>query len=120
MLKRKKPTRRRHKESHDFRKLTALIKKELVQLTNHVTNKTKIIMATLAEVKAQFESLKTAIAEERAQATAKLAELQTSIDQLTANIAGGGTAEERDVLLADIQTQVNEVKAIIPDAPPAP
>ena len=75
----------------------------------------KIIMATFAEIKTEFEALKTAIAEERAQATAKLAELQSSIDALNVNIQNGGTEEERAQLLTDIQTQVDEVKAIIPD-----
>lgn len=80
----------------------------------------KFIMATFQEIKQEFEALKQAIADERQQANAKLAELQTSIDELTANIQNGGDETQRAELLADIQTQVNEVKAIIPDAPTEP
>lgn len=89
-------------------------------LSNEIKLLKHCIMGTLADIKVDFEKLKTAIAEERAQATAKLAELQQSIDDLTANIAGGGTVEERDALIADINTQIAEVKAIIPDAPVEP
>lgn len=82
---------------------------------DHILTHQHQIMGTLAEIKTEFETLKTAIAEERAQATAKLAELQASIDALTLNISEGGTTEERDALIADITTQIAEVKAIIPD-----
>lgn len=88
---------------------------KLDQILNELQTLKTITMANFAEIKTEFETLKTAIAEERAQATAKLAELQASIDALTQNLAEGGTVEERDALLADITTQVAEVKAIIPD-----
>jgi len=87
----------------------------MFNLIKSIHQKTSSIMADFQELKTEFENLKTAIAEERAQATAKLNELQASIDSLTTNIQQGGTAEERDSLLADIKNQVNEVKAIIPD-----
>lgn len=73
------------------------------------------IMAKLTDIQTEFNNLKTAIAEERTQASAKLAELQQSIDDLTANVQNGGTEEERASLLADINSQVAEVRAIIPD-----
>ena len=89
--------------------------KEVLSELKIIKTQNSQIMATFAELKTEFDNLKTAIAEERAQATAKLAELQTSIDNLTANIQNGGTNEERDSLLSDIRTQIAEVKAIIPD-----
>jgi len=72
-------------------------------------------MAKLSAIATEFQNLKTAIAEERAQATAKLNELEGKIDELTANIQDGGTTEERDALLQDVKNAVTEVKAIIPD-----
>lgn len=112
---RKKPVRHKNND-RQFRKLTALIKKEFIELTSHITKKTKLIMATLQEVKAEFTALKTVIAEERAQALEKLAALQQAIDNLTGSIAGGGTAEERDAFIVEIQAAKDEIKAIIPDA----
>jgi len=79
-------------------------------------------MANFETIKAEFDTLKTAIADERTQINAKLAELQATIDQLTTNIAEGGTAEQRDQLLADMTALIGEVQAIIPDTvtPPTP
>jgi hypothetical protein len=89
---------------------------EILSTLNIIKLQNTKIMADFAALKTEFDSLKAAIAEERAQATAKLTELQASIDNLTANIQQGGTAEERDQLLADITAQIAEVKAIIPDS----
>lgn len=76
------------------------------------------IMGTFAELQTEFDSFKTVIADERAQATAKLNELQASIDALTAGIATGGTPAQIDALIADIQAAKTAVAAIIPDTPP--
>lgn len=76
------------------------------------------IMNSFADVQAEFDSFKTVIADERTQATAKLAELQASIDALTAGITAGGTPAQIDALIADIQAAKAAVSAIIPDTPP--
>lgn len=93
--------------------------KEIVKEIKIAINQLKQeIMGTFADLQAEFDSFKTVIADERAQATAKLAELQASIDALTAGIAGGGTPAQIDALIADIQAAKTAVSAIIPDAPP--
>lgn len=78
------------------------------------------IMGSFADLQAEFDSFKAVIADERAQATARLAELQASIDALTAGIAAGGTPAQIDALIADIQAAKVAVSEIIPGNPPAP
>jgi hypothetical protein len=81
-----------------------------------INKQNQTIMAKFADIKTAFDEFKQVIVDERAQANAKLDEMQTSIDNLTANIQNGGTEEERATLLADINTQMAEVRSIIPDA----
>lgn len=90
--------------------------KEIFTGINILNQKIEIIMTTLADIRAEFETLKTTVNEERAQANTKLDELLGKIDELTTNIQNGGTEEERAALLADVKNLTVEVKSIIPDA----
>jgi hypothetical protein len=86
-----------------------------------INQKITQLMAEFKDIKAAWDGFKNTIVEERTQIHAKLAELQSSIDNLTTNIQQGGTTEERDALLTDINDQVSVVKEIIPDpATPLP
>lgn len=94
---------------------------DLDELTRKITQILKLehqIMTKLTDIEVKFQELTDAIAEERAQANAKLTELQASIDELKLNLEEGGTDAERTALMDKISTQIIEVKAIIPDAVP--
>lgn len=82
---------------------------EVLELLKKIINQNNK-MATHAQIKEQFDALKTAIADERTQILAKIQELQDTISN-----GEGGTVEERAALLEDIKAQVQAVKDIIPD-----
>lgn len=99
------------KELHihvDLNEVTQIAKKVL----HEVVTLKQLTMATFAEIKTEYDGLKSAIAEERAQILAKIQALEDTI-----SAGEGGTAEERSALVDDIKAQIAEVKAIIPDAP---
>lgn len=91
---------------------------ELIRKITQILKLEHQIMTKLTDIEVKFQELTDAIAEERAQANAKLTELQASIDELKQANADGGTEEERAALINKISAQVVEVKAIIPDAVP--
>lgn len=64
-------------------------------------------MATIAELTAQVDDLQVALDNEQAQIAEAIAGLNASIEELTALVAEGGTAEERQAL-ADKLTAIKE------------
>jgi len=70
-------------------------------------------MANITELTAKVDALQVALDEEQAAIAAAIAALQTSITDLQAIVANGGTEEERtalagklDAILADLQSTV--------------
>ena len=72
-------------------------------------------MATFQEIRTEFDSLKTAISEERQQILDKIQELEDTI-----NSGDGGSVEDRAALLEELKGQVAAVKEIIPDPTDVP
>lgn len=76
------------------------------------------LMATLAEVQAKVTELQTALDAEQEQIKQAIDALTATIEQLRADVAGGGTEAERQQVVDQIQSVVDDLKGTIPDEPP--
>lgn len=88
------------------------------QVLKEIKHLKTYLMASFEQIQEAFNALTQTITEERAEANAKLDELQSTINELNQNINEGGTVEQRDALLLNINTQIEEVRNIIPNTPP--
>lgn len=73
-------------------------------------------MATLQELAAEVQNLQAVIDAEQQQIADAIAALETIIADLEAANAEGGTAEERDAVLAALIAAKEDLAATIPDA----
>lgn len=73
-------------------------------------------MATLKELNEKVDQLQTALDAEQQQIADALAKLQATVDDLTTQLADGGTAEERQAVLDKLNAVITDLQATIPDA----
>lgn len=73
-------------------------------------------MATLKELNEKVDQLQTALDAEQQQIADALAKLQATVDELTTQLADGGTTEERQAVLDKLNAVITDLKATIPDA----
>jgi Lon protease-like protein len=71
------------------------------------------ILAAQAQAEAATAALKQAVTDEHAEVAALLAQMQATLDALAAELAQGGTPEERADLLARIVANVGELQVTL-------
>lgn len=84
--------------------------------THSITSKLDLIMATLAELSAKVDTLQTALDEEQQQIKDAIDSLNQIVTDLKAQVADGGTAEERQAVADKIDAVITDLKGTIPDA----
>jgi ABC-type transporter Mla subunit MlaD len=85
----------------------------LVQLIATINSAKEEIMATQAQTTQAVNALKDQVVKSRDEIVARLAELQTAVDN------AGNSTPEMDAALEGLRTAVQGVDDIVPDAPPA-
>lgn len=74
-------------------------------------------MATIKELSAKVDELQSVLDIEQQQIADALAKLQATVDDLTTQLADGGTAEERQAVLDKLNAVITDLQATIPDQP---
>lgn len=77
-----------------------------------LTNQNKI-MATLQELSAKVDELQTALDEEQEQIKTAIDTLTATVDQLRADLAGGGTEAERQAVIDKIDGVITDLKGTV-------
>ena len=76
-------------------------------------------MASMQELLDKVTELQTSIDAEQEQIASALSSLQTVVADLTAQLADGGTAAQRQEALDKLNAAIEDIKSTIPDAPTA-
>jgi hypothetical protein len=74
-------------------------------------------MATLKEISEKADQLQTALDAEQVQILAAIDGLKQTIADLTAQVGGGGTTEERQAVLDKLAAIQTDLESTIPDTP---
>lgn len=93
---------------------TCLIK-DMYQLLLNTNIKLNTIMATITELTTKVDELQVALDLEQAQIAEAIAGLEQSITDLTALVAEGGTAVERQALADKLQALKEDLEGTISD-----
>lgn len=86
---------------------------QILKLLQTTHQKLNTIMATLQEVSAKVDELQTALDVEQEQIQAALATLQSAVDDLTAQLADGGTPEERQAVLDKVTSAIADLESTV-------
>jgi len=88
------------------------INSDTTKLNLMILNQKKI-MATLQELSAKVDELQVKLDAEQVQIAAALATLQQTVETLTAQLADGGTAEERQAVLDKINSAITDLEGTV-------
>lgn len=90
-----------------------------IHIHHHATDaalaKLDQIMSTLQELKAKVDQLQSTLDTEQEQMRAKITELEGINAQPLAQVADGGTPEERQALSEKLNAVIEDIKSTIPD-----
>jgi phage shock protein A len=93
----------------------------MVELAREILSYLKSIQMSTEILQAKLDELTSAVAAEKAEVSAKLSTLQTSIDDLKTQLANGATAEEVAAAVLKVDSAIADVRGIVePDAPLEP
>ena len=84
-----------------------------------LTPKIKTIMASMQELLDKVNELQVSIDAEQEQVASAIANLEAVVADLTAQLADGGTAAQRQEALDKLTSAIEDIKSTIPDAPSA-
>ena len=76
-------------------------------------------MASMQELLDKVNELQASIDAEQEQVASALSSLQSVVADLTAQLADGGTAAQRQEALDKLTAAIEDIKSTIPDAPAA-
>lgn len=82
------------------------------QLSN-INNKLNTIMASIQELSDKVDELQVKLDAEQVQVQAALATLQTTVDELTAQLADGGTPESRQAVVDKLNSAIADLETTV-------